>query len=253
MPAQSELIEPVPRLAPFWSGYVLRFDSKRNEPYPNGAGMRILWSCLLLEVLVRLPLREAVRLLGLSHMIWPRLVLVSTLLALTVVLTRFWIRLPFRRIGLPRWSDWTSAEKWFFPQILAVALLCFVPARWNELCALPSVPGWPQLTFLVFVQQTIWGFYQEYVYRGLLQTELVQRSGATAGILASNLLFTFGPLHAYHFSKAINNPAHLWIFPAIFAVGLYFGALFHRSRNLWIVGLLHGVGDFFIDGLDMLR
>lgn len=109
------------------------------------------------------------------------------------------------------------------------------------------------MTILVFALQMIWGFYQEYVYRGLLQTELVRRWGGARGILVSNLLFTFGPLHAYHFWSAAGNPAHLWIFVAIFAIGLYFGVLFHRSRNLWMIGLLHGVGDFFMDGLAMIR
>jgi len=99
----------------------------------------------------------------------------------------------------------------------------------------------------------VWGFYQEFVYRGLLQTELVRRWGPVAGILISNLLFTFGPLHAYHLSNAFEDPGHLSIFAGIFAIGLYFGVIFYRSGNLWMIGLLHGVGDFFIDGLAMMR
>jgi hypothetical protein len=33
---------------------------------------------------------------------------------------------------------------------------------------------------------------------------------------------------------------------------LEFGLLFHRSGNLWMIGMLHGLGVFFIDGLPMI-
>jgi membrane protease YdiL (CAAX protease family) len=95
----------------------------------------------------------------------------------------------------------------------------------------------------------IWGFYQELLYRGIVQTELVRRWGTVVGILTSNLIFTFGPLHDYHFLLARKNPSHLWIFAGIFAIGLFFAIVFKRSGNLWIVGIMHGLGDWFIDGL----
>ena len=89
----------------------------------------------------------------------------------------------------------------------------------------------------------LWGFYQEVLYRGLLQTELVRRWGAAAGILVANLLFTFGPLHFYHWRTGL--PA--WpMFAGIFAVGLFFAALQHRSRNLWMVATFHGIGSAWL-------
>jgi membrane protease YdiL (CAAX protease family) len=51
----------------------------------------------------------------------------------------------------------------------------------------------------VFLPYLLWGFYQEVMYRGILQTELVRRWGPLWGILVSNSLFTFGPLHFYRF------------------------------------------------------
>jgi membrane protease YdiL (CAAX protease family) len=35
----------------------------------------------------------------------------------------------------------------------------------------------------------------------------------------------------------------------IFSVGLFFALIFWRSGNLWIIGIMHGLGDWFIDGL----
>jgi len=93
---------------------------------------------------------------------------------------------------------------------------------------------------------------QELLYRAILQTELVRRWGALRGILVANVIFTFGPLHMYHFGLARANYGHLWIFAAIFGIGLYFAAVYERSRNLWMVGLLHGLGDWFLVGLSKL-
>ena len=38
------------------------------------------------------------------------------------------------------------------------------------------------------------------------------------------------------------------MFTGIFAIGLFFGVLFQRSGNLWMVGIFHGLGDFYIVG-----
>ena len=93
----------------------------------------------------------------------------------------------------------------------------------------------------VFVPYLFYGFYQEVVYRGMLQPELVRRWGAFAGILAANVLYTFGPLHWNHFT-----PVNVPMFASIFAIGLFFGIVFRRSGNLWIVAIIHGIGNAYI-------
>ena len=98
----------------------------------------------------------------------------------------------------------------------------------------------------VFVSYLFYGFYQEVVYRGMLQSELVRRCGAFVGILAANILYTFGPLHSYYFSSRASLA--LPMFASIFAIGLFFGILFRRSGNLWIVAVIHGIGNAYIVG-----
>ena len=44
--------------------------------------------------------------------------------------------------------------------------------------------------------------------------------------------------------EAIRQP--LGVFTAIFCVGLYFAVLFQRSGNLWIVGVMHGIADWYV-------
>jgi membrane protease YdiL (CAAX protease family) len=113
-------------------------------------------------------------------------------------------------------------------------------------------PGlwWRPVAIVVFIN-FVWGFHQELVYRGILQTELVRRWGALLGILVSDLLFALGPLHFYHFSGRAPGQA-LLMFTGIFLIGLFFGVLFKRSGNLAMVGILHGLGNCYIDGLGAL-
>ena len=80
---------------------------------------------------------------------------------------------------------------------------------------------------------------------GILQTELVRRWGPLRGILVSNSLYTFGPLHFYHFS---HTHSALPMFAGIFAIGLFFGVLFRSSGNLWMVAIFHGIGNSYIEG-----
>ena len=32
----------------------------------------------------------------------------------------------------------------------------------------------------------------------------------------------------------------------IFAMGLFFGVLYHRARNLWMVGVFHAIGNAYV-------
>jgi membrane protease YdiL (CAAX protease family) len=66
------------------------------------------------------------------------------------------------------------------------------------------------------------------------------------GILGANLLYTCGPLHWSYFmaQSSIAVP----MFWSIFAIGLFFGVLFWRSGNLWIVAVIHGIGNAYIVG-----
>lgn len=236
-----------------WSGWLLIFHKPNPKPYPASVGIKMLACCLLLEVVVRPLAREALRSVraGTSHL--NALALVSFMLLLAIALTVTWIRLPLARIGLDRWTNWGRAERSFFPMLLVLTVLVFAMAQWDQFAAFALRPVSVNAAIVVFCEQMIWGFYQEYVYRGLLQTELVRRFGAVRGILVSNLCFTFGPLHAYHFANTYSHPGRLLIFPGIFAIGLYFGILFHRSQNLWIIGAAHGLGDFFVDGVAKLK
>jgi membrane protease YdiL (CAAX protease family) len=229
-------------------GHVFLFDSNRAPGYDSSAGLRLLLIFVLLEVVIG-PRASLLRLLGLPTP--PDWLRVPTMLGLAIILIRFFARVRPAQIGLYAWRDWSVGEKSYFIQAFVIANVVFgimFAARLRTILANHGL-WWPA-AIVVFIN-FIWGFHQELVYRGILQTELVRRWGSPLGILVSNLLFTFGPLHFYHFSG--KTPAQaLPMFAGIFAIGLFFGVLFRRSGNLAIVGVLHGLGNCYMDGLGRL-
>jgi membrane protease YdiL (CAAX protease family) len=215
-------------------GHVLLFDRKPAPGFPAGAGLRLLIIAVVLE---------AFR-LGLVRSLYPRvplLILVPVLVALALLSIRYLAGLRLSQVGFHRWREWSATEKSYFVQLLVIANVVFPLVLAPRLQVILSQPNALSIIATVFVPYLFYGFYQEVVYRGMLQSELVRRWGAIAGILVANVLYTFGPLHWNYFSP-INVP----MFASIFAIGLFFGILFRRSGNLWIVAVMHGIGNAYI-------
>lgn len=237
----------MPRVQPralgvHWRGHVLRFGTKSLPTYDPSAGLRLLLIVLLLELIIG-PRLSLLSLLGLP--VPPPWIRVPLLLGAALLLVRFLAGLPLTQIGLYRWREWSRTERSYFVQTFLIANIVFsvlFADRLRLILAEPSlwVRVWPLLA-----TSFLWGFYQEVVYRGILQTELVRRMGTPRGILVGNFLFTFGPLHFYNFFQ---TPPALPMFAGIFAIGLFFALLFQRSGNLWMVAIFHGVGESYIIG-----
>jgi uncharacterized protein len=222
-----------------FQGHVLLFEQKPAPEYEASAGLRLLFVAVVLEALR----------LGMVRWFYPRvplLVLVPLLLACALLAIRFGAGVRLSQIGFKPWRQWNTIERSYFVQVLIIANVVF-----------PLILSAPlQRTFAhapvietiakVFVPYLFFGFYQEVIYRGMLQSELVRRWGAVIGILAANILYTFGPLHSYYFAS--RSSLALPMFAGIFAIGLFFGIVFRRSGNLWIVAVLHGIGNAYIVG-----
>lgn len=236
----------------FWRGHLFLFERLQPAAYSTAAAYKLLLVFLIFEALLRPFSNAGARLLGITDSVWWPLLQISALIALACWLVVKFVRMRLSQLGLARWRGWSKVEKVYFLEIVPIAVIIFCIFVWNDLRLLWTRPDLWRAGLLIFLSKMIWGFYQEFLYRGMLQAVLVRGWGTYTGILVSNLVFTFGPLHFYHFATARANPSHLWIFAGIFAIGLFFAVLFHRSGNLWIVGTLHGVGDWFIDGLSLL-
>lgn len=217
-------------VSPHWRGHLLLFERRELPAVDAHAALRLLVVFVVLEGLLG-PRFELLKVLGLAYP--PPAVRIAFLMALALVAIRVFARVPLRSIGFVPWREWSATEKSYFLQVVVIGSVA------------GTVLLGSRLQPVAFATALIWGFYQEVVYRGILQTALVRRMGAIAGIIVGNLLFTFGPLHFYHFFQ---TPSWPLMFAAIFAIGLFFAALFHRSGNLWIAAVFHGLGTAFILG-----
>jgi membrane protease YdiL (CAAX protease family) len=161
-----------------------------------------------------------------------------------LLLVRFAAGLKLPEIGLYPWREWTPVEKSYFVQLLIIANVVFPFVFASRLRMIFAQPSALSTMWNVFVPYLFFGFYQEVVYRGILQSELVRRWGAFIGILIANIFYTFGPLHWNYFSA--RSSLAVPMFASIFAIGLFFGVLYRRSGNLWMVAVIHGIGNAYI-------
>ena len=218
-------------------GHVLLFDQRSAPAYDASAGIRLLAIAIVVEAF-RLAIVK-----GLQAAV-PLVILVLLFLVCALLGIRFVAGLRFRQIGLYPWREWTPVEKSYFIQLLVLANVVFSFVFASRLRLIWAQPTALSIIWNGFVPYLFFGFYQEVVYRGMVQSELVRRWGAFAGILIANVLYTFGPLHWNYFGSRSAVP----MFAAIFAIGLFFGVLFRRSGNLWMVAVMHGIGNAYIVG-----
>ena len=233
---------PQRELSVHWRGHVFQFGAKTSPTHHPTAGLRLLLIVFLLEAVVG-PRLWLFTLLGLP--LPPPWLRVSLLMGAALMLVRLFAGLSLSQLGLYRWREWSSTEKSYFVQTFFVANVVFSILFIDRLRAIVAEPSLWGRVGPVLATSLLWGFYQEVVYRGILQTELVRHIGSLRGILVANVLFTFGPLHFYHFYQPSSA---LPMFAGIFAIGLFFAVLFQRSGNLWIVGIFQGLGESYILG-----
>jgi membrane protease YdiL (CAAX protease family) len=215
---------------PHLRGHLLQFDRRPAPAVSATTGIRLLIGAVVLEVLCH----------GLPGMpLWVRLPL---LLVLGLIAVRA-AGLRFSEIGFRPWRAWTTTEKSYFIQVLLIANVVFPIALAGPIMARLPETGMASRLLTVFVPYLFFGFYQEVVYRGMVQSALERWLGAWA-IVVANVLFTFGPLHWNYFfaRQSLAVP----MFASIFVMGLYFGAVYYRSRNLWMPAVFHAIGNAYM-------
>jgi CAAX protease family protein len=217
-------------LGPHLRGHLLQFERRPAPAISPATAVRLLIGAVVLEVLCH----------GLPTMpLWVRLPL---LLALGLIALRA-SGLRFSEIGFRQWSAWTTTEKSYFIQVLLIANVVFPLTLAGPISARIREPGLMASLGSVFVPYFFFGFYQEVVYRGMVQSALERWLGAWA-IVVANILFTFGPLHWNYFFERASLAVPM--LASIFAIGLYFGAVYQRSRNLWMPAVFHAIGNAYM-------
>lgn len=218
--------------------HTLRFEKPLAPTYGNAAGIRVLVAFLVVGVGMLLALRSASAAAGMRGSPAANLGIVLALFAVFVVMQRTFVGLPMTDVGLRRFADWTRRERLFFFQVAPLAAVVFAIMFHGHLLALLGQHGLTGFLLFSVLTGLVWGIVQEFLYRGWLQTELTRRFGATVGLLAANVVFTFGPLHINYLS---GSTGARWDLVAVFCIGLFFGIVYRRSGNLWIPAVLHGL------------
>jgi|SRR5262245_11544021 len=222
------------------SAHLLRFDRVERPPLDPAAGTRLFALFVVVGLILQPGLRFMSRAVGRGKP-WIALAIILVLIAAVVVGVRRWVRLDLGAIGLRAWAAWTARERIYLLTVAPLAAVAFSILFRAHLARLAAAHGWAGFFLFSVLTGILWGVAQEFIYRGLLQTELVRRFGAVAGVLLANLVFTFGPLHFEYFGLGQGGAPRWSMFGAIFGIGLLFGVLYRRSGNLWIPALLHGL------------
>jgi uncharacterized protein len=224
-------------LSPHLRGHLLLFDSRPEPAHSASVGGRLLIAAGFVEV-VRL---VAVRW---RYPVIPVWLLLPILVGLALWAVPGIAGIKPSQLGFRRWRNWTATERSYFLQVVVIANLVFPIVLGPQIRDRVAQPGMAWSLWTVFVPYLFFGFYQELVYRGMVQSELVRRLGAAAGIVTANLLYTFGPLHWNYFASRASVAVPMFL--AIFAIGLFFGVVYSRSGNLWIVAIFHAIGNAYI-------
>lgn len=179
------------RRHPLWSrhlrGHLLLFD---REPAPSPsphAGVRLLLAAGVVE-LARI---VVVTWLYPDAPVW---LLAPALLGLALLAVPGIAGIRLSQLGFRRWRNWTTTEKSYFLQVIAIANVVFPIVLAGQIRNRAAQPGLAWSLCTVFVPYLFFGFYQELVYRGMVQLELTRRWGASAGTPMSSGVWARYPL-----------------------------------------------------------
>lgn len=223
------------------AAHALQFEHPQRASCNARTGTRLLQSFVLVGLLLHPALRTLARATGLAHEYWVGPAIVAILLVAASLAMAWLVRAGGGTIGLHPWSAWTPRERIYLLTVTPLAIVVFGILFHGRFERLAEGQGWTRLWLLSVPTGLLWGFVQEFLYRGLLQTGLVRRLGSVPGVLVANLVFTFGPLHFNYFGLGTGAGPQWGMFAAIFGIGLFFGLVYQRSGNLWIPALLHGL------------
>ena len=223
-----------------WAIIVLYFNKKVKPLYYPEQGRDMLIIALVFEV-IRVAITLYKNNLGYNDILSTGITAIG-LLGLVYAVTKF-LQIKLKDVGLRKLSTWNTYEIVYFILIVPLGFFIFYYFTKDNFVASLHENGWGMM-MVTFIFYLSWGFYQEWIYRGFIQTELTRRYDAATAIILANIIFTFGPLHIYQLYHG-----NYMTIAATFLIGLIFGILYHRSYNLWIIGILHGIGAWFLAGL----
>lgn len=118
--------------------------------------------------------------------------------------------------------------------------IIFHPQKIEEIFTLTNV------TFMVlfFVWAMLNGFWQELIFRGYLQTRVVEKFSPVVGILTVTIYFVL--IHV------IEEPLNLrWVLLGTILF-ILISLIFHHTKSLWLVGTIHAIINYHVPVAELI-
>lgn len=142
-------------------------------------------------------------------------------------------------VDLPNIRD--AFQTVVYAPVAVVLAIVLASIEYRILYPEPLIESWggPEMLTFVLVVGVFIGFGEEFLFRGVLQSTITDEVGAVTGVCLPAVLF--GIMHS---TSGFNGSI---IFG--FAVGLLLGWIYHRTSNLLLVALIHGLLNVLLFGL----
>ena len=152
-----------------------------------------------------------------------------------------------------------TAKKQKFVKSITLGFPMLIIAAISLLGSLSSLDGFNFGNFINLLLLTIFiGIAEEFLCRGWLQNEFIERYGDTKKHIVLSLLFSSLIFGLIHFSNMLAGQD---LFTTIVQViqatsaGLLLGSIYYKTKNIWAVIFLHSIYDFclMIGDLNLIK
>lgn len=129
-----------------------------------------------------------------------------------------------------------------------VIILANIPIAIEEVADYPAVKPSLYLIGIVIIEQLFIGIFEEFLFRGLIFNILLEKlnkyqyRGMIAALLLSSLLFASVHMLNLFDTPELLNTTIAQTVGALF-MGIFLGALYLRSKNIWVVVFYHAFID----------
>ena len=141
-----------------------------------------------------------------------------------------------------------TAKKQKFFKSITLGFPMFIIALISLLGSLSSLGGFNFGNFVNLLLLTVFiGIAEEFLCRGWLQNEFIERYGDTKKNIILSIMFSSLIFGLIHFSNMLAGQD---LFTTIIQViqatsaGLLLGSIYYKTKNIWAVIFLHGIYDF---------
>lgn len=91
---------------------------------------------------------------------------------------------------------------------------------------------------ILIIEEIFTGLFEEFIFRGIILNTLLKKFGIISAIFISSSLFGLTHLINLFDNPNLINDTMAQVFYATF-IGIFFGALYLRTKNIWLVAFYH--------------